>query len=173
MKIVFQSKNNSNKTFKMVSRREEKKKRRVSLMWKIAFISIWVREGMFWVRCLIRFHNKSHRRNCMSIRRQLTVYYSWMGFTWCFIIIVENSGIFFSGHFSCVFMCVCLFRHHIHSESNYERKIKISSIGMSMAVNFVCIAYEKRKEGTGFQLISINCISWYELNATKTEKNSL
>lgn len=109
MKIVFQSKNNSNKTFKMVSRREEKKKRRVSLMWKIAFISIWVREGMFWVRCLIRFHNKSHRRNCMSIRRQLTVYYSWMGFTWCFIIIVENSGIFFFwAFFMRIYVCLCV-----------------------------------------------------------------
>lgn len=127
----------------MVSRREKKKATSFVYVKDRIHFDLNEREWMFWVRCLIRFHNKSHRRDCMSIRRQLTVCYSWMGFTWCFIIVGKNSGIFF---FWAFFMRILyVFRHHIHSESNYERKIKISAIGMSIDVNFVyLIRYHAR-----------------------------
>ena len=95
-------------------------------------VGIYFGLGMFGVRFLIRFHNKSHRRDCSVDSTTFDSLLFLNGFHAVFIIVVvETSGIF------------RVFRHHFQRRCrqqirDYERKkVKIWMIGMSIAVDFV------------------------------------
>lgn len=150
-------------------------------MWKIAFISIWMRESEcfglgVWSGSTI---NHIVVTVCRFEDSWQFATLEWVSRGVLLLLVKTREFFFFLGIFHAYFVCI---------SSSHPQRVKLRKKNKNFGHRYVnrckfCLsyslsrarnrsAYEKRKnQGTGFQLISINCISWFELNATKTEKN--